>query len=43
MRDVYGTKRCIVPQIDPKWKGRFHDVGGLVVDPDALTVNPSSF
>ena len=40
MRDVYGTKRCIVPQIDPKWKGRFHDVGGLVVDPDALTVNP---
>jgi len=40
MQKLYGTRRFIVQQNDPKWKQKFNDLGGLVLDPDAIVVEP---
>jgi len=37
---LYGTRRFIVQQNDPAWKQKFNDMGGLVLDPDAIVVEP---
>lgn len=37
---LYGVRRCIVQQNDPSWKSKFNELGGLVLDPDAIVVEP---
>lgn len=37
---LYGVRRCIVQQIDPAWKAKFNEIGGLVLDPDAIVIEP---
>ncbi|KAL1530861.1 hypothetical protein AB1Y20_001755 [Prymnesium parvum] len=37
---LYGTRRCIVQQNDLHWKAKFNELGGLVLDPDAIVVEP---
>merc|ERR1740117_1698835 len=33
---LYKVRRCIVQQIDPAWKSKFNEIGGLVVDPASI-------
>jgi len=35
---LYGVRRVIVQQIDPTWKQKFNEIGGLVVDPADIVV-----
>jgi len=37
-QQLYSVRRTIVQQIDPQWKNKFNEVGGLVVDPADIVV-----
>lgn len=39
VQSLYGARRCIVQQIDPAWKAKLNEIGGLVVDPTSLVMD----